>query len=60
LPALRARFTEARFVALLPEEGFDAAEDAVDLVAHSFEEAALHAAAHYPGSGGRTGSSTPR
>lgn len=47
LPALRERFTDALFVALLPEGGFAAADEAMDLVVRSFEEAAAEAAVRY-------------
>jgi len=47
LPALRERFTDAVFVALLPEGEFPAADDAMDLVVRSFEEAAAEAAVRY-------------
>ena len=47
LPALRERFTDAVFVAMLPEGEFAPAEEAMDLVVRSFEEAAAEAAARY-------------
>ena len=47
LPALRERFTGAVFVAMLPEGEFAPADEAMDLVVRSFEEAAAEAAARY-------------
>ena len=47
LPALRERFTGAVFVGLLSEGEFTPADEAMDLVVHSFEEAAAEAAARY-------------
>ena len=47
LPELRQRFAEAEFVGLLPEGEFVAADEALDLVVRSFEEAAAEAAARY-------------
>ena len=47
LPDLRERFVNAVFVGLLPEGEFAAADEAMDLVVHSFEEAAAEAAARY-------------
>jgi len=47
LPALRERFVNAVFVGLLPEGEFAAADEAMDLVVRSFEEAAAEAAARY-------------
>jgi len=45
--ALRDRFPAAEIVGLLPRDDFEGAEDTVDRVAHSFEEAVDHASAHY-------------
>jgi len=47
LPPLRERFTDAVFVALLSDGEFEPADEAMDLVVHSFEEAAAQAAARY-------------
>jgi len=47
LPDLRARFTDAVFVGLLADGEFAPAEEAMDLVVHSFEEAAAEAAERY-------------
>ncbi len=47
LPALRERFTDAVFVGLLSEGEFAPADEAMDLVVRSFEEAAAEAAARY-------------
>jgi predicted PurR-regulated permease PerM len=47
LPALRARFTSAVFAGLLSDGEFPAADEALDLVVNSFEEAAAEAAARY-------------
>jgi predicted PurR-regulated permease PerM len=47
LPALRARFTDAVFAGLLSEGEFPAADESLDLVVHSFEEAAAEATARY-------------
>jgi hypothetical protein len=47
LPTLRARFAQCVLVGLLPEGEFTEAEQALDLVVHSFEEAAAEAAARY-------------
>ncbi len=44
---LRERFPVAEIVGLLPRDDFEGAEDTVDLVARSFEEAVEHAGAHY-------------
>ena len=45
---LRERFTTAAIVGLLPRDEFEGAEDTLDRVARSFEEAVEHAGAHYP------------
>jgi predicted PurR-regulated permease PerM len=45
--ALRVRFPAAEIVGLLPRDDFEGAEDTVDRVARSFEEAVEHASAHY-------------
>jgi len=45
--ALRDRFPAAEIVGLLPRDDFEGAEDTVDRVAYSFEEAVEHASAHY-------------
>jgi hypothetical protein len=45
---LRDRFPSATIVGLLPLDGFRGAEDTVDRVAHSFEEAVEHAGMRYP------------
>ena len=47
LPALRERFPDVVFVALLSEGDFAPADEAMDLVVHSFEEAAAEAAVRY-------------
>ncbi len=47
LPALRARFTDAQFVGLLSDGEFPAADEAMDVVVRSFEEAAAEAAVRY-------------
>ena len=47
LPGLRERFASAAFVALLADGEFAPADEAMDLVVHSFEEAAAEAAARY-------------
>jgi predicted PurR-regulated permease PerM len=47
LPALRERFTGAVFAGLLSEGDFAESDDALDIVVHSFEEAAAEAAARY-------------
>ena len=47
LPTLRARFTDAAFVGLLPDGEFAPADEALDLVVRSFEEAAAETAARY-------------
>ena len=47
LPGLRERFGGAVFVGLLPEGEFAPADDALDLVVRSFEEASAEAAARY-------------
>jgi predicted PurR-regulated permease PerM len=47
LPRLRERFSDAVFVGLLPEGEFAPADEALDLVVRSFEEAAAEAAARY-------------
>jgi len=47
LPGLRERFVNAVFVGLLPEGEFEAADEAMNLVVRSFEEAAAEAAARY-------------
>jgi len=45
LPALRQRFADAAFVGLLPEGEFAAADEALDGVVRSFEDAAAEAGA---------------
>jgi len=45
---LRTRFTEAAIVGLLPGDEFDGAQDTLDRVARSFEEAVEFADAHVP------------
>ena len=47
LPALRKRFTSAVFVGLLSDGEFPEAEEAMDVVVHSFEEAAAEASVRY-------------
>jgi predicted PurR-regulated permease PerM len=47
LPALRERFTDAVFVGLLSDGEFPAADEAMDVVVRSFEEAAAEAAVRY-------------
>jgi len=47
LPPLRERFAHAQFVGLLPEGEFAPADEALDMVVRSFEEAAAEAAARY-------------
>jgi hypothetical protein len=47
LPALRERFPEVVFVGLLSEGEFAPADEAMDIVVHSFEEAAAEAAVRY-------------
>ena len=47
LPLLRERFASAAFVALLADGEFAPADEAMDLVVHSFEEAAAEAGARY-------------
>ena len=47
LPGLRERFPEVVFVGLLSEGEFAPADEAMDLVVHSFEEASAEAAARY-------------
>ncbi|MEP6504138.1 MAG: AI-2E family transporter [Betaproteobacteria bacterium] len=45
---LRERFPSAAIVGLLPMDGFEGAEDTLDRVARSFEEAVEHAGTRYP------------
>jgi hypothetical protein len=47
LPRLRERFTDVLFVGLLADGEFAPADEAMDLVVHSFEEAAAEGAARY-------------
>ncbi len=47
LPQLRSRFSGAVFVGFLPHGDFPAADEALDLVVHSFEQASAEAAARY-------------
>ena len=47
LPFLRDRFAQAVFAGLLPEGEFERADEAMDLVVHSFEEAAGETAARF-------------
>jgi len=47
LPGLRERFTDAVFVGLLSDGEFAPADEALDLVVHSFEEASAEAAERY-------------
>jgi predicted PurR-regulated permease PerM len=47
LPRLRARFPDAVFVGLLPEEDFAPADAALDVVSRTFEAAAAEASARY-------------
>ena len=47
LPGLRERFVGAVFVGMLPEGEFAPADEAMDVVVHSFEEAAAEAAERY-------------
>ena len=47
LPAMRERMPNVLFVALLPEGEFPAADEAMDLVVHSFEAASAEAGARY-------------
>jgi len=47
LPGLRERFTGAVFVGLLPDGEFAPADEAMDVVVRSFEEAAAEAAERY-------------
>jgi predicted PurR-regulated permease PerM len=47
LPTLRERFPDVVFVGLLSEGEFAPADEAMDVVVHSFEEAAAEAAARY-------------
>ena len=47
LPGLRERFADAVFVGLLPEGGFAPADEAMDVVVRSFEEASAEAAERY-------------
>ena len=47
LALLRERFTSAVFVAMLSEGEFARADEAMDLVVHSFEQAAAEAATRY-------------
>lgn len=47
LPRLRERFADAVFVGLLSEDEFAPADEALDLVVRSFEEAAAEAAVRY-------------
>ncbi|MEO5688274.1 MAG: AI-2E family transporter [Burkholderiaceae bacterium] len=47
LPALRARFAGALFAGLLSESDFAQADEALDIVVHSFEEAGAEAAARF-------------
>ena len=49
---LRERFTGAVFVGLLADGEFPAADEAMDLVVHSFEEAAAEAAVALQACGG--------
>jgi hypothetical protein len=51
--ALRNRFAAATIVGLLPRDEFEGAEDTVDRVVQSFEEAVEHASAQYPDAGSR-------
>jgi len=52
---LRERFTTAAIVGLLPRDEFEGAEDTLDRVARSFEEAVELAGTHYPSANpGRT------
>ena len=52
---LRERFTTAAIVGLLPRDEFEGAEDTLDRVARSFEEAVELAGTHYPNANpGRT------
>jgi hypothetical protein len=45
---LRQRFADAVIAGLLPQDEFEGAEQVMDAVAHSFEEAVEHAVARYP------------
>jgi len=47
LPGLRERFQEVVFVAMLSDGEFAPADEAMDVVVHSFEEAAAEAAVRY-------------
>jgi len=47
LPGLRERFADAVFVGMLAEGEFAPADEAMDVVVHSFEEAAAEAAERY-------------
>jgi predicted PurR-regulated permease PerM len=47
LPGLRERFTDAVFVGMLSEGVFAPADEAMDVVVHSFEEASAEAAERY-------------
>ena len=47
LPTLRERFPEAVFAGFLPEGEFPAADESLDLIVRSFEEAAAEVAARY-------------
>ena len=47
LPGLRERFPQVVFVGLLSEGDFAPADEAMDVVVHSFEEAAAEAAVRY-------------
>ena len=47
LPEIRARIPNAVLAAMLPEGEFTAADEAMDLVVHSFEEAAAEAATRF-------------
>jgi hypothetical protein len=47
LPGLRERFADAVFVGMLSEGEFAPADEAMDIVVHSFEEAAAEAAERY-------------
>jgi predicted PurR-regulated permease PerM len=52
---LRERFTTAPIIGLLPRDEFEGAENTLDRVARSFEEAVEHAGTRYPGANpGRT------
>jgi len=47
LPGLRERFTDAVFVGMLSQGEFAPADEAMDVVVHTFEEAAAEAAERY-------------